>query len=69
MTVQLICAFDFAYAKSRFSHNMAHLAENKSSNGLDMYTTQNLIRAKLLISFAGGPANLIQCTNNFMIDM
>ena len=25
VTVQLICAFVFAYAKSRFSHDLAHV--------------------------------------------
>ena len=26
VTVQLICAFVFAYAKNRFSHDVAHIA-------------------------------------------
>ena len=28
VTVQLICAFVFAYAKSRFSHDVAHLIKS-----------------------------------------
>ena len=30
VTAKLICAFVFAYAKSRFSHDMAHFSFNKS---------------------------------------
>ena len=32
---------------------------SKQNGGFSTYTTQNLIRAKLLILFAGGPAYLI----------
>ena len=28
VTAQLICVFVFAYTKSRFSHNEAHIKEN-----------------------------------------
>ena len=30
VTVQLICAFVFAYAKSRFSHDIAHLMDENT---------------------------------------
>ena len=31
ITVQLICAFAFAYAKCRFSHDMAHIVSDSIS--------------------------------------
>ena len=34
VTARLICVFVFAYAKSRFSHNEAHLSENLRSASL-----------------------------------
>ena len=35
VTTQLICAFVFAYAKSRFSHDMAHIIHVTIQQSLD----------------------------------
>ena len=49
VTAKLICVFVFAYAKSRFSHNAAHLIKSNKSNELKMLnilTGNNILQSK-----------------------
>ena len=64
-TAQLICIFVFAYAKSRFSHNKAHLKCSYVSNNINKcMTSLHLISYSDLSFLATANEHPIDLTNN-----
>ena len=62
--MKLICVFVFAYAKSRFSHDEAHIASCNSNSNTDkvrtpyIYSSASPVNQMEVINFANG-ANLV----------
>ena len=61
VTVQLICAFVFTYAKSMFSHDMSHIPD------CSIEDTNSCRITRLVYAISGRQAEKTQCSGNIAV--